>query len=169
MKKIIALLMVVCIAFSFCGCVFLKDVADSTKKEQPKTFEFEDISIELTSDFLRMDFLSDEYDFVVGTKLLTVMGIKAEFDENTEVSVNDYADAFRSALTDNNTTPISYIEEIPTLQYQTKDNDGNDQKVAVMFYKGTNCFWVICFAASIEKFDDIYNDICKYAKTVKCE
>lgn len=78
MKKVLSVLMVLCLVVSLAGCDFLKDVADSAKVEEPKTFEFDGISIELTTNFLRMEFISDEYDFIVGDEILSVFGIKVD-------------------------------------------------------------------------------------------
>ena len=102
MKKILALILVACMAFSLCACDFAKDLADSTLniKAQAKTFDFDGISIELTTDFVRMDFISDEYDFIVGTETLTLMGIKVENEGSAldEIPVKDFAENFRSLI-----------------------------------------------------------------------
>lgn len=78
MRKFLSVLMVICLMFSLCGCAFLRDVADSTvnNDEKVKVFDFEGLSIELTTDFLRMDFISEDYDVIVGDGEITVMGIK---------------------------------------------------------------------------------------------
>lgn len=169
MKKVLALFMVICFMTTLCGCTFLKDVSDLSGKEEPKTFQFDGVSIELTTEFLRMDFISKDYDFVVGTDDLTVMGVKAAMEDNEEISVMDYAEVYHSVIADMNPTEITEMEGIPTLQCVMDDEDGEDTRVAVMFYKGTDCFWVILFAADTDDFSEHYNDICKYAKTVKCE
>lgn len=170
MKKVLAVLMVICIALSLCGCTFLKDVADSAKIEEPKTFEFEDISIELTSRYLRMDFISEDYDFIVGNEEVTVMGLKVEAEEDVFelMTVRDYAVSFHSLLEADNPTEVTEIDGIPTMQYNSYTDDGKKQTTAVMFYKGSDCFWVITFTSVTEKFDDNYSDICKFAKSVKC-
>ena len=172
MKKILALILVACMAFSLCACDFAKDLADSTLniKAQAKTFDFDGISIELTTDFVRMDFISDEYDFIVGTETLTLMGIKVDSEDTAlnDVSVKDYAESFRSLMLSSNPTEITLIDDIPTMQY-TASEDGDEQTIAVMFYKGSDCFYVLCFGASSDTFKEQYKDICKYAKTVKCE
>lgn len=172
MKRILAFILVACMAFSLCACEFAKDVADSTLniKAKAKTFEFDGISIELTTDFMRMDFISDEYDFIVGTETLTLMGIKVDNEGSAldEIPVNDFAENFRSLMLSSNPTEITLIDDIPTMQY-TASEDGEEQTIAVMFYKGSDCFYVLCFGASSDNFKEQYNDICKYAKTVKCE
>ncbi len=169
MKKVIALFTVICLMTTLCGCALLKDIVDSTGREKPKTFEFDGVSIELTNQFFRMDFLSEDYDFVVGTDDITVMGVKAVVEDNEEIPVIDYADFYRTAIAYKNPTEITEIDDVPTFQCVMDDEDGEDTRVAVMFYKGTDCFWVIFFAADTDDFSENYNDICKYAKTVKCQ
>lgn len=171
MKKIFAVLLAFCLLFTLVGCDFIKDVADSTKIEESKVFDFDGISIELTTDFLRMDFVSEDYEFIVGNEDLTIMGIKIPNSETemSQLTVTEFAENFRSLLMQNNeVTEIAEMDEIPTMQY-CEDSDEGEQTVAMMYYKATDCFWIVCFAAFSDEFDDMYDDICKYAKTVKCE
>ncbi len=169
MKKILALLMTICLIFALCSCTFLKDLSDSTRSAEPKVFEYDGISIELTTEFLRMDFVSEDFDFVIGNDGLTVMGLKVPFENNAEFSAMDYAQSFHSNFTSYNPTQITEIDGIPTFEYVMSDEKDDDLKYAVTFYKGTDCFWVLLFAEDIDDFDEHYADICKYAKTVKCE
>ena len=169
MKKLLAIFTVICVMFSLCGCVFLKDMADSAGFEKPKTFEYDGLSIELTNDFLRMDFVSEEYDFIIGTEEITVLGVKVDVEDNENISDMDYAVAFRNAFIDNNPTELTEISSIPTLNYEFSDDNGKNQTAAVMFYKGTDCFWVVTFATLSNNFDELYDEICGYAKTVKCD
>lgn len=172
MKKVLSILMMVCLLFSLCACDFAKDVADSAinSEDKAKTFDFEGISIELTTDFLRMDFISEDYDFVVGDDELTVMGIRMLNSDTgmEEFSVLEFAQNFRSLMEEQNPTRITEIDDIPTMQYNSTDS-GEEQTVAVMFYKGQDCFWAVCFVTMTDDFHEKYSDICKYAKTVKCE
>lgn len=164
--------MVICLMFSLCGCAFLRDVADSTvnNDEKAKVFDFEGLSIELTTDFLRMDFISEDYDVIVGDGEITVMGIKMLNEETQlgDLTVMEFAQNFRSQMEANNPTEITEIDGIPTMQYVSTEGD-DVQKIAVMYYKASDCFWILCFAVEADDFAENYNDICKYAKTVKCE
>lgn len=172
MKKTISLLLCFCLAFCLCGCDFLRDVADSANGEKtPKTFDFEGISMELTNEFLRMDFISEKYDFVVGNEKLSVMGIKMDSKESNleNLSVLEFAKFFRELMKDDNPTEVTEISQIPTMQYTTTDDDGENQTAAVMFYKGTDCFWIVCFVTKTDNFEESYEEICGYAKTVVCE
>ena len=89
MKKFFAVLMVVLLTFSLCGCDFLKDVSDmaQNKVAQAKTFEFDGLSIDLTTDFMRMNFVDEDYDFIVGTVGITIMGAKWL---NSETELGDF-------------------------------------------------------------------------------
>lgn len=170
MKKVASILMVLCLVVSLAGCDFLKDVADSAKVEEPKTFEFDGISIELTTNFLRMEFISDEYDFIVGDEILSVFGIKVDTEgtDLEDMTATEYAQNFRTLMADYEPTEITFIDDIPTMQYTEGDED-EKQTCAVTFFKGEKYIWLVCFAAAAEDFDDLYDDICSYAKTVKCE
>lgn len=171
MKKILSILMVVCLIFSLSACDFAGDVVDSTLniKADPKTFEFDGLSIELTTDFLRMDFISEEYDFVVGSEDLTVMGIKWPHTETGlgDLPVIEFAKNFRSLMLESNPTSVTEISGVPYMQYSADEGDG-EQTIGVTFYKNDDCFWVLCFGAPSENFDKEYDNICKYAKSVKC-
>lgn len=172
MKKFLCVLLAAVLFVTLCGCSFLKDVGDLAANDvaQDKTFEFDDLSIELTTDFLRMEFLEDEeWDFVVGSEKITVMGLKEDVEEDLaqEITVTDYANAFRSIL-EVDSTEIIEKEGIPMMQY-TADGDNGKNTINVAFYKGTNCFWTVCFGTKAGDFDENYDEICKYAKTVKCK
>lgn len=171
MKKFLAIIMVVVLSLSFCGCDFLKDVVDSTKGEKAKTFDFEGISMELTTTYLRMEFISEQYDFIVGNETVSIFGMKVPCseDELNALSVSEYAQNFHDAMEQDNPTEVTLIDGIPSLQYTAVNEDDEEQTTAVMFYKGKDCFWVICFVTLSQEFEDNYDDICKFAKSVKCE
>jgi hypothetical protein len=170
MKKVIAVLICIGFVFTLCGCTFLKDVADSAGIEKPKVFEYEGVSIELTTDFFRMDdLLSEDYDFVIGDGDVTVMGIKAVLDDAGQTTPDEFAELYRSVISQQNPTEVTTLDGIPTFQFVMKENEEDDLKVAVMFYKGSGPIWVVTFATDVEDFNEHYDDICKFAKTVKCE
>ena len=173
MKKLISVCLAVMLCFTLCSCDFMQDVVDfasNMENAQSKTFEFDGLSIELTTSFLRMDFISEEYDFVVGDGTVTVMGMKmlnADTDLG-DLTVKGFAENFRSLMEDSDPTEITEIDGIPTMNYTAPSDDG-DQTIAVMFYKGSDCFWAVCFGCYADIFTDTYGDICKYAKTVECD
>ena len=172
MKKVLSVLGAVCLLFSLCGCNGFKDITDFALNDEAmaKTFEFDGISIELTTDFLRMDSLKEDYDFAVGTKTLSVLGLKMP-DSETEFgdfTVKEYAENFHSLVEELEPDAVTEIEGIPTFKYRYIDEDG-EMTLALTFYRGSDCFWIIFFSADTDNFDGLYSDICKYAKTVKCE
>ncbi len=171
MKKILAVLLSLCLVFGLCGCTFLDDIKDMAKNGEatPKTFDFEGVSIELTTDFLRMDFVSEDFDFVVGSGDITVLGLKADF-EGTDISdytTLEFAENFKNSLENIKADDVTEVDGIATFKYVTteeEENLAND----VMIYKGTNCFWVIWFSVTDTEYDTYHADIVSYAKTVKC-
>lgn len=172
MKKLLSVLMAVCLMLSLCGCNFLKDVADMSANGTPKTktFEFDGLSIELTTDFLQMDFIDEEYDFIVGSEKLTITGIKMLHSDTQfqDFTVSEFADYFRFSMDIENPTELTDLDGIPTMQYTAPSDDGEDQRVAMMYYKADDAFWILCFVTPADKFEGMYDKICKYAKTVKC-
>lgn len=173
MKKILAVILaLVCFMMCLSGCTFLKDVTDLVLNDEAKakTFEFDGISIELTTDFLRMDSLKEDYDFAVGSETVSVLGLKM-LDSETEMgnaSVKEFAEEFHSLVEELGAEEITEIDGIPTFKYQSTEED-EEITLALTFYRGKDCFWIVFFSAESENFDGLYSDICKYAKTVKCE
>ena len=173
MRKIFATLMAVYLIFSLCGCDFLKDVSDKAANDvaKPKTFEMDGVSIELTTDFLQMDFVDEDYDFIIGDETLTIMGEKW-LNSDTELgdfTVQEFAEYHRFLLEKVNPTILNDMDGIPTMKYTTSKNKDEDITAAVMYYKADDCFWIITFACNSDEFLKIYNDICEYAKSVKVE
>ena len=170
MKKFFAVLMAVLLTFTVCGCDFLKDVSDMVQNEvaQAKTFEFDGLSIDLTTDFMRMNFVDEDYDFIVGTGELTIMGEKWLNSDTglEEFTASEFAEYHRFLLEKANPTELTDLQGIPTLQYETTGDDGAVIKAAVMYYKSTDGFWLVTFAGNSDDFEKAYNDICVYAQSV---
>ena len=172
MKMIISLFIVLILCISLCGCAFVGDLADSTLniKAKAKTFEFDGLSIELTTDFLQMDFISEDYDFIVGTEDISVMGLKMLHSETEmeDYSVEDFAEVHRSLLESENPTEMVVTDGIPTYHY-TGDVEGELKTFALTYYKGSDCFWIVIFATESDDFAEDYAEIWEYAKSVKCQ
>lgn len=172
MKKVLAVLLSLCLALSLCACNFVKDIADmaASGEATAKTFEFEGISIELTTDFLRMDFVSEDYEFVVGDENVSVFGMKIDFEETdlSDYSALEFAKYFRDLMSEDNPTEVIEIEGIPSMQYASNE-DGEEQTIVLMFYKASNRFWIISFGVSSSDYEEFYPQIKGYAKSVKCD
>ncbi len=173
MKKILAVfLTVTCLMLCLSGCSFFKDVKDLALNDEAmaKTFEFDGVSIELTTDFLRMDSLKEDYNFAVGSETMSILGLKM-LDSETEmgnVTIKEFAEDFHSLMEEFSPEEITEIDGIPTFKYRNTD-DEVEMTLALTFYRGSDCFWIIFFSAESENFEGLYSDICKYAKTIKCE
>ena len=170
MKKLLLLCLMLVLCLSLCSCEFLQDVLDSTAHEEAenKVFEFDGLSIELTTAFLRMVIAGTNYDFIVGDGTVTVMGMKLENDALSDLTATEFAEFFCTLMEESTPTPVTHVNEIPTAQYVGTDDDGEQQTIAMMFYKATDCFWLVCFGAESDSFDDVYGEICHYATSVTC-
>ncbi len=172
MKKVLVILVSLCLALSLCACNFVKDIADmaANDKATQKTFEFEGISIELTTDFLRMDFVSEDYEFVVGDENIALFGMKIDFEESdlSNYSALEFAKYFRDLMSEDNPTEVAEVEGIPSMQYVSTE-DGEEQTIILMFYKASDCFWILGFGVSSSDYEEFYPEIKGYAKTVKCD
>ncbi len=171
MKRVVSVLLAVCLLVCFGGCAFVSDIADMAGNEvaKSKTFDLEGVTIVLTTDFLRMDFISEEYDFIVGNDQLTVLGTRLPHEETAagDMTVAEFAAYFRDLMADSAPTPLTLLDGIPTMQIRVVDEE-DDQTMAMMFYEGTDCFWMLCFSAATADFQALYGDICRYAKSVTC-
>ncbi len=174
MKRILALLLSVMMIFSLCACDFMKDLSDFVENDTPtsKTFDLDGISIELTTDFIRMDFLDEEYDFVIGTESVSVFGFDMTFDDTglDKASVLEFADVFRQQMMNTYPDITEIVDEGGIQMFQYADSeDGEALTSVVAFYKASDRFWIITFAIETKDYEKLYPEICKYAKSVKCE
>lgn len=170
MKKIISVLICLCLIFSLCGCSFVKDITDSAVKgKTAKRFDFDGVSIQLTNEFLRMDFISEDYEFVVGNEDITLMGMKTDFKDTAlaDYSAKEFAGYFKELMADSNPTEVKEDDGIPSIEYTTREGDDN-MTCILKFYKGSSSFWILCFTVEADDYSEHYPEICKYAKTVKC-
>ena len=167
MKKLLLLGLALVLCLSLCSCDFLQDVVDRTANEEAesKVFEFDGLSIELTTDFLRMEITGTDYDFIVSDGTVTVMGMKMENAALNDLTATEFAEFFCTLMEESNPTPVTHVDGIPTAQYVGTD-DGEQLTIAMMFYKGADCFWLVCFGAESEIFSDVYAAICHYATSV---
>ncbi len=165
MRKIFAVLLVVCLTFSLCACDFLKDISDMAANPvaQTKTFDLDGVSIVLNTNFARMDFVDKEYDFILGDSDISIFGIKTSIEQDVIdiITAYDYAVSYQEILEIEDKTEVTEIDGIPTMNAEM-----DDKKAAFMFYKAKDCIWVIMFSTDVEKFDGLYDEICNYAKTV---
>ncbi len=172
MRKVFVTLLAFALAFGLCGCAFLEDMVDMSFHitAKPKTFEVDGLSIELTTDFLQMDFIDERYDFIIGGDNVTVMGIKAGFENEAlrELTDWEYAQLFRATLDEASASELQKNGNIPTFSFESTDEEGS-MTSDVVFYKGRDCFWVVLFTVDSRLYEKYHPIILDYANTVKCE
>lgn len=174
MKKLIAVLILVCMAVSVSACgsasEFTQDVIDSAvnKEVKSKTFEFDGGSIELNTGFYTMNFVSEDYDFILGDGTLTVMGKKQVYvnAEISKLTASEYASAQQENLASFSPTELTEVDGIPTFLCFS-ENEGGELVMSNWYFKTSEGFWCVIFAANKSVFDGLYEDICGYAKSIK--
>lgn len=171
MKKLLAFALTICMLFSLTGCNLVADLSDSVNNTTPteKTFDFDGLSIDLNTDFLRMEFIDDSFDFIVGDGDVTVMGIKVPFEgeDYSNITALDYAELFRDALTENAPTEVTSVSDIPQFEYATAQDDGAEQTNMVTVFKAEDCFWVVQFAFLSGDANDLRPLAQSYAETIE--
>ena len=171
MKKIISILLCMVMVLSLCACDFAKDIIDLTVNDTAvaKTFECGSLSLELNSDFLTMDFVDDNYEFIWGTEDVTIMGLMTEFEQDVldNMTALDYATLFREQISDFNPSEISNLDGIPIMEYTNAGDDG-DVTFLLTFYEATDGIWLVMFGADADVYSEHYTSFCEYAKTVRC-
>ncbi len=172
MKKLVLILLCVSMVLSLTACGFSKRIVEAAenKAETVKTFRCDDLSIELTNDFMTMNFIDDTYNFIWGSGDVTVMGLYSEFEDDIlqNMDVFEYAQAFRDNLSESDPSEVTLLDTIPTIEHTTIDEKGEKMIYLLAFYKAEHGIWLVTFGAEEDDYSEHYSDICKYAKTVKC-
>lgn len=173
MKKIIAIIAVLCMVFSLASCKMAEDVVDSTLNVVPKSkvFEKDGFSIELTTDFISTEMSGESYSMVVSDGEISLMTIKSDLSETAlaDYTAKQYAEYFRDIMAQNESispTEVKDVEGIPVFEYGSGED--SSIKAITAIYKSGGQFWVALFTIENEKYDERYSDIIGYAKTVKC-
>lgn len=170
MKRIISILVCVAILASLSSCAFVKDLMTRSVNllEREKEFVFEDLSITLTTSFMTLDFINDEFSFIWGDGNVTVMGIEVDVGEEMikEVSTEDYAAVYASELEGVSEDDIGDLNGIPTILYSVDNGDGVFTYL-ICFYETSDSFWVVMLGSEEDIYEEEYDNICKYAASVQ--
>lgn len=145
------------ITFIFSGCIFLA---------QPKTFTKAGVSITLTNAFVEKEYvtmtcyyespqlvvtlLKEEFTMLSGLEDWTLM----EYAETT-IKGNKLTDSVAAMSEDG----YAYFE------YQ-KELSGNNYSYYATCHKTGDAFWLIQFGCLSKNFDNLYESILKYAKSI---
>lgn len=170
MKKFFSLLIVSILLFSLCSCDSLEDALDALDAAKIKTFQVENLSIDLNENFYRMDRLAEQFDFCISSEDMVIFGSRVDFAENdlSGVSLWDYAEAFRNNMDQSTMSELTDLNGIPTMQYEAYDNDNEKQIVFIALYEASDCFWMLQFISEKDDFRENAPLIHQYAQSVKC-
>lgn len=172
MKKMICILLALMLMLSFSACDSVENTLETlVLTASAKTFTIDNLSIELTRDFMRMDILVPDTDFCISSEDVVIAGWRIDFDENDaeDITAWDYAAAFREAMEEPTMTQITALEGIPTMQYKSVDADGDSQTVFIAVYESSQCLWLLEFIFDLEDYDELYPQVEQYALSVTCE
>ena len=170
MKKLICLILAWMLSLSLCACDAAEEILEMGKTLNTKTYTVDNLSIDLTREFLRMDMLAQDFDFAVSDGDITVFGESVDYAEYElfGISAWDYAAAFRESMTDKSVTEVTDLEGIPTLQYTATDDDGEQLTYVVAVYEASDRFWILQFCFETDDYDELYPLVKQYALSVKC-
>ena len=82
MRKCITLLLIGILSFSLFGCNSVEEVLEIFDvPATAKTFTVDNLSIDLTDDFFRLDHIAQDCDFCISSDEIVVFGYEANFAE----------------------------------------------------------------------------------------
>ena len=170
MKRLISILLAAILSVSFCACDSVENVLDAMDvPATPKTFTVENLTIELTDDFFRMDMLAQDFDFCISSEDIVIFGTCIDIAENELAGISswDYATAFHDALEESTLTAVTDLNGIPSMQYNSYSDDGEKQTVFITVHETNTCFWLLQFIFDTEDYDRLYPLAQQYALSVK--
>lgn len=168
MKKIVCTILCAILILSCSACDLAKDIFTKSVSitDAEKVFEHEDFSITLTTGFLTMDFISEDFSFIWGDGIITVMGMEAGIGVD-EITLSEYAEFFSQNLDGVNSVKTDTLDNtIPCVEYSV-DNDGEMYSYLTCFYEAKDDIWIILFGAPESDYTKNYESICKYARSAK--
>ncbi len=162
MKKILAVVLLVCVLFSLSGC--------GKKAYEYKDSEFSSngITITLTKAFKGKNHTG--YAACYDSKDVAVFVIKENYTLNADfkdMTLDQYAESIYSVNSERNPSPITKTEGITYIEYEFANEDGAViYKYFVAMYKGDEAFWLVQFACNVDVYGEYLPYFVKWAKTV---
>lgn len=172
MKKFFCIILALSLMLCFSACDSIENTLETlVLTANAKTFTVDNLSIELSRDFMRMDILVPDTDFCISSDDVVIAGWRIDYDENEleDISARDYAAAFREAMDEPTMTEIADLNGIPTMQYQSINADDETQTVFIAVYESSQCLWLLEFIFDLEDYDELYPTVEQYALSVTCE
>ncbi len=157
MKKLTALILVAIMLLSLVACLEPKE----------KTFKKDGLEITLTSSFKETKI--ENYTVCYDSKKVAVYVLKesfsllAGFEDKT---LAEYGEMLRTANASRNPGVLKTEEGLTYFEY-TFRNENVDFKYFTVVYKGSDAFWMVQFASREADYDDVKEDMIKWAKSVK--
>ena len=170
MKKILCILLALSLMLCFSACDSVENTLETlVLTANAKTFTVDELTLELTRDFMRMDILVPDTDFCISSGDVVIAGWRSALTQDDRLSAWDYAESFRQVMQEPTMTAVTDLHGIPTMQYRTLDADGEAQTVLVAVYEGAQCLWLVEYVFDQEDYDELYPTVEQYALSVTCE
>lgn len=159
MKKIISLLLVTLLLFSFAGCSI---------EPKDKTFSAEGMEITLTELFTEVEM--DGYTVCYGSPTVSVFVLKESYSATPEfedMSLEEYADLVFKANASKLPQAVTQVDGLTTMEYSfyNEDEDVTYKYFSTMF-KGADAFWLIQFVSVQTVYESNKPRFIEWAKTV---
>lgn len=173
MKKLVFATVCLFFGIALCSCTLIQNlaVAMNEKETEPKTFGCEGLTVELTDEFMTMDFISEDYDLILGDGDVTVLAkhVDLEGDILDSVTPYSYALTFKDELETGTVSDVMTTQDgLSYLEHAVEDDEGVINYVYT-FYKDGTGIWFVAFGMDDEVYDECFERCLYYAATVKTE
>jgi len=173
MKKLLALITCLLLAFSMVACsegeVTNKEDTEDAKVET-KDFTVDKLTITLPTDFAPFDG-SEGYTEMLSNDKALVMFLKEDLHsvagyENT--TLDEYADLIFNVNKNFDPTEIKKEDGLICFEYEFLNEDENVtyKYLTVMYEQGGGIFWTVQFATTKADYDSLRPDLIEWAKSV---
>ncbi len=166
MKKLICICLVLILSMSLCACDAAEEILELSGKLNAKTFTVDGLSIDLTRDFIRLDFLAEDFDFAIGSEDITILG--TNMGDAGDMSAWDFAVALREGMSNETVTEVADLEGIPTMLYTVIDDDGEEMTFMYAIYEASEGLWLLQFGFETDDYNELYPLVKQYALSVTC-
>lgn len=174
MKKLLALITCLLLAFSMVAC----NAGDVTNQEdkgeskiEKKDFTVDMLTITLPKDFASVD-EKDGFAEILSSNKTMIMFLREDMHsvpgyENT--TLDGYAELIRNVNKNFSPTEIKKEDGLVYIEYEFHNEEENQtyKYLTVMYEQGGGIFWTVQFATIKADFDSLRPDLIEWAKSVK--
>ena len=162
MKKILAIVLTVCMLLSLVGC------GKKAYKAKAAEFSSDGITITLTKAFKEK--IYEGYTVCYDSKDVAVFILKESYSLNEnykDMTVERYAYSVRNAISDKKPTQVTRKDGLVYMEYEfNNEGSGTVFKYFAAMYKGVDAFWLVQFACDTEAYSEYFPYFVQWAKTV---